>query len=177
MRRRTVIAGGLVGLAVVGLAAVSILHSHGAETKPARPTPSGLAVPRYVSLKFDAVNARAGPGDDHRLLFVFHAKGLPVQVVAETTDWRRVCDPDGGLSWVHKRTTDGRRTVMVLKGAPVPIRSAPRSDAPVTAYLAPRALAAYQRCQKDWCAVRVDHASGWTQALNLWGVADSPQCR
>ena len=31
-------------------------------------TPSGLPVPRYVSLKFDPVNARAGPGDDHRLL-------------------------------------------------------------------------------------------------------------
>src|SRR5271167_1431147 len=99
-----------------------------------RPTPSGLPVPRYVSLKFDAVNARAGPGDDHRLLWVFHARGLPVQVVAETDEWRRVCDPDGGLSWVHRRTTDGRRTVMRTQPGPAAIRLRPRENAPVVAY-------------------------------------------
>ena len=65
-----------------------------------RPTPSGLPVPRYVSLKFDKVNARSGPGDDHRLLWVYHVRGLPVQVVAESNEWRRICDPDGALSWV-----------------------------------------------------------------------------
>jgi SH3-like domain-containing protein len=81
-----------------------------------RPTPSGLPVPRYVSLKFDQVNARAAPADDSRLLWIYHAKGLPVQVVAETNEWRRICDPERGLAWVHRRTTDGRRMVMRLKG-------------------------------------------------------------
>ena len=65
-----------------------------AEAAPDRPTPSGLPVPRYVSLKFDKVNARSGPGDDHRLLFVYRVRGLPMQVVAETAEWRRVCDPE-----------------------------------------------------------------------------------
>ena len=77
-----------------------------------RSTPSGLPVPRYVTLKFGEVNARAGPGDDHRLLWIYRVRGLPVQVVAETTEWRRICDPEQGLAWVHRRTTDGRRMVM-----------------------------------------------------------------
>src|SRR6516162_10972593 len=85
-----------------------------------RPTPSGLPVPRYVSLKFDKVNARSGPGDDHRLLWVYRVRGLPVQVVAETAEWRRVCDPEGQLVWVHKRTTDGRRTTINMTQAPAP---------------------------------------------------------
>ena len=142
-----------------------------------RPTPSGLPVPRYVSLKFDPVNARAGPGDDHRLLWVFHAKGLLVQVVAETDEWRRVCDPDGGLSWVHKRTTDGRRSVMRTLPGPAAIRGGPRASAPVLAYLAPRALADLDRCDKDWCKVKAGRASGWVQASDLWGTADTAQCR
>lgn len=142
-----------------------------------RETPSGLAVPRYVSLKFDPVNARAGPGDDHRLRWVFHAKGLPVQVVAEADEWRRICDPDGQLSWVHKRTTDGRRTVMRTRPGPAPIRAGPRAAAPVVAYLAPRALADLDRCDKDWCRVRVGRTAGWAAASDLWGVADAPQCR
>jgi len=143
----------------------------------ARVTPSGLPVPRYVTLKFDPVNARAGPGDDHRLLWVFHARGLPVQVVAETDEWRRVCDPDGGLSWVHKRTTDGRRSVMRTQPGPATIRAKPRDGAAVLAYLAPRALAELDRCDKDWCRVRVGRTSGWALAADLWGAAEAPQCR
>lgn len=141
------------------------------------PTPSGLPVPRYVSLKFDSVNARAGPSDDHRLLWVYHAKGLPVQVIAETEDWRRICDPDGQVSWVHRRTTDGRRTVMRLKPGPASILSSPKAQASVVAYLAPRALASIDRCNKGWCKVKVGSIGGWMAASDLWGTDDAPQCR
>jgi SH3-like domain-containing protein len=142
-----------------------------------RPTPSGLPVPRYVSLKFDKVNARSGPGDDHRLLWVYHVRGLPVQVVAESNEWRRICDPDGSLSWVHERTTDGHRTVMRTQAGPAPILQRPRKDAPVAAYLASRALAAVDRCAKGWCKVHVGAASGWIDASLVWGAAEAPQCR
>jgi SH3-like domain-containing protein len=142
-----------------------------------RPTPSGLPVPRYVSLKFDVVNARSGPSDDHRLLWVYHVKGLPVQVVAEMGEWRRICDPDGSLSWVHERTTDGHRTVIRTQAGPAPIRRGPRDSAAVTAYLAPRALAAVDRCQQDWCRIHVGRAAGWVAAANVWGADDRPQCR
>ncbi|MFN3521358.1 MAG: SH3 domain-containing protein [Phenylobacterium sp.] len=142
-----------------------------------RPTPSGLPVPRYVSLKFGEVNARAGPGDDHRLLWIYHARGLPVQVVAETSEWRRVCDPERGLAWVHKRTTDGRRMVMRWEPTPLALRRGPKAEAETIAYLRPRALAALVRCKKDWCRIRVDGVSGWAPAKALWGTDDRPQCR
>jgi SH3-like domain-containing protein len=142
-----------------------------------RQTPSGLPVPRYISLKFDKVNARAGPGDDHRLLFVYRVKGLPVQVVAETTEWRRICDPEGNLVWVHRRTTQGRRMVMNAGQARAPLYRRPRPGARVVAYLNPRALAALDRCQKGWCRVRADGASGWTPQGVLWGTSPAVQCR
>jgi SH3-like domain-containing protein len=130
-----------------------------------------------VTLKFGQVNARAGPGDDHRLLWVYRVRGLPVQVVAETSEWRRVCDPDGGLVWVHKRTTDGRRAVINTGKTPAPLRRRPRDKAAVAGYLNPRALAALDRCSKGWCKVRVDGLSGWTREGALWGTAEAPQCR
>ena len=43
-------------------------------------------MPRYVSLKYDKINARNGPDEAHRLLWVYRARGLPVQVVAETAE-------------------------------------------------------------------------------------------
>jgi SH3-like domain-containing protein len=163
------------GLVLAAALLAAPIVAHGAPQP--RSTPSGLPVPRYVTLKFDPVNARAGPGDDHRLLWVFHARGLPVQVVAETDEWRRICDPDGGLSWVHKRTTDGRRAAMRVAPGPAAIRAHPNIGAGVQAYLAPRALAELDRCEKGWCKVKVGRISGWAAASDLWGAADAAQCR
>jgi SH3-like domain-containing protein len=170
----------VVRFSAIGAAAVLALAALACAAMAAdedRPTPSGLPVPRYVSLKFDVVNARSGPSDDHRLLWVYHVKGLPVQVVAETGEWRRICDPDGGLSWVHERTTDGHRTVMRTQPGPATIYRGARASAPVAAYLAPRALAAVDRCQEGWCKIHVGRASGWVQAASVWGADDKPQCR
>lgn len=142
-----------------------------------RPTPSGLPVPRYVSLKFDTVNARSGPGDDYKLQWVYRARGLPVQVVAETDEWRRICDPDGGLAWVHKRTTDGRRTAMRTAPGPLPIHAKPTDNSRMVAYLARRAIAPLDRCKGDWCKLKAGGKEGWARASLFWGAAEAPQCR
>ncbi|MDP3660929.1 SH3 domain-containing protein [Phenylobacterium sp.] len=157
--------------------ALVLAASAGVALAADRPTPSGLPVPRYVSLKFDTVNARAGPGDDHRLLWIYHARGLPVQVVAETVEWRRVCDPQGGLAWVHRRTTDGRRMVMNLSSDPVVLHRSAKPASRTAALLNSRALAALDRCTKGWCRVRADGATGWAAANELWGTAPESQCR
>ena len=149
----------------------------GAAVAAERSTPSGLPVPRYVTLKFGQENARAGPGDDHRLLWVYRVKGLPVQVVAETSEWRRICDPMGGLVWVHKRTTDGRRAVINMTRAPVAMLRKPKDAARPAAFLNSRALAALDRCDKGWCKVSVEGRAGWVREGALWGTAQAPQCR
>jgi SH3-like domain-containing protein len=161
-------------LTVAALLAVGAAEAFAAAD---RPTPSGLPVPRYVSLKFDEVNARAGPGNDHRLLWVYRVRGLPVQVVAETSEWRRVCDPEGALAWVHRRTTDGRRTVINMQAQPAPLHRSPKAKSHVKALLNSRAIAALDHCSKGWCKVKVDGVSGWAPATRLWGAAEAPQCR
>jgi SH3-like domain-containing protein len=165
-------------LAVAGLAGLSLSGAAAAGEKATeRQTPSGMPVPRYVSLKFDKVNARAGPGDDHKLLFVYKARGLPLQVVAETSEWRRVCDPEGTLAWVHKRVTDGRRMTMNTTAQPVALLKRPKDGFKAAAYLNPHALAALDRCDRGWCKVRAGHESGWVAEGSLWGTTDKPQCR
>lgn len=165
-----------LGAALI-LATALVQTAHAQQDDASRPTPSGLPVPRYVTLKFGEVNARAGPGDDHRLLWIYHARGLPVQVVAETSDWRRVCDPEGGLAWVHKRTTDGRRMVLRMSSRPLALHRKPKAESAISAYLAPRALASLVRCKNDWCRIRVDGVTAWAPIAGLWGADERPQCR
>lgn len=142
-----------------------------------RSTPSGLPVPRYVSLKFNEVNARGGPGDDYKLLWTYRVRNLPLQVIAETSDWRRVCDPDGGLAWVHQRTVDTRRTVMRTQAEPVDLRRRPSAEAPVVARLAGRAIAALDDCKDGWCRIAAGKVEGWVPQGEVWGAAEGARCR
>ena len=167
----------LRGAALGLLAAAGLATAAEAARIPDRQTPSGMPVPRFVSLKFDKVNARAGPGDDHRLLWVYRVRGLPMQVIAETSEWRRICDPQGQTAWIHKRTTDGHRTVINVAAEPVELARKPKATARPAAYLNTRAIAALDRCEKGWCKVHLDGASGWVREGALWGTSDAPQCR
>ena len=140
-------------------------------------TPTGLPVPRFVSLKVGEVNARNGPGEDHRILWVWRARGMPLEVVAETSDWRRVRGPDGALAWVHRPATDGRQAVMRVKPGPAPVRAAPRDDARVVAWLRPNAIAGLEKSQGDWRLVRASGRKGWVRADEVWGAGGPTPCR
>ncbi len=137
---------------------------------------SGFCVPRYVSLKRGEVYGRKGPGKDYPALFIYHERGLPVQVVAETSEWRRICDPDGGAVWVNRAMIDGRRTVLARGPAPLDLLESAKSPAKVTGVLAARALASLDDCRGGWCRVKAGGVSGWAPAERLWGVAEGAQC-
>jgi len=167
---------GALTLAVVALAfGLTVIGGGAARAQTPKVTPSGMDVPRYVSLKYGEVNARAGPDEAHRLLWIYKVKGLPVQVVAETREWRRICDPEGNLAWVHKRTTDGRRSAMRVRAEPLALRAQPKADSRVAAYLAGRSVASLDRCDKGWCKLKAGGESGWAPQGEVWGAAPQVQ--
>ena len=115
LRRRIALVGAVLGLGVMA--------SAGATMPDGRPTPTGLEVPRWISLKSSHVRARQGPGLDYPILWEYRAAGLPVQVIAETTEWRKICDPDGAVAWIHRTVSSGRRYVFNTTAEEVPILS------------------------------------------------------
>src|ERR1041385_562089 len=99
----TMLAGALLGASV----------STGFSAKDSAITTSGLPVPRYVSLKSDHVNVRAGPTKDNDVAWVYTRSGLPVEITAEFENWRRVRDSEGSEGWVYHSLLSGRRTAVV----------------------------------------------------------------
>ena len=146
-------------------------------TPQTRPSASGFCVPRWLSLKSNEALARAGPGFDYPALWTYRSRGLPVQVVAETAEWRRVCDPDGGAVWVHRSMVDGRRMVLSPRGAPLTIHTRPSDTAPQAAMMAPRSLASLDHCENGWCRIEAGGVDGWIPQASVWGTAGPPQCR
>jgi SH3-like domain-containing protein len=141
-----------------------------------RPTPSGQPVPRWLSLKSSEVRARYGPGLDYRILWEYRASGLPVQVVAETREWRKICDPDGAVAWVHRSVVSSRRSVFNASNAPVPIRASRSDAAALRARLAPRALVGVDDCAEGWCEVRARRLRGWIRENAVFGARKQAIC-
>ncbi|HEY3798181.1 MAG TPA: SH3 domain-containing protein [Caulobacteraceae bacterium] len=176
--------GGKSGLAAAAIIALGLCACGGRGGEGAdcpsgakQTTPSGYCVPRYVSLKRGEVFGRKGPGKDYPTVFTYHARGLPVQVVDETTDWRRICDPDGGAAWVSASMIDGQRTVMAVGAAAIALRQSPADAAAPAAYLQPRAVATLGDCKGAWCQVSAGGAHGWVKASDVWGLNVAAQCR
>jgi SH3-like domain-containing protein len=141
-----------------------------------RPTPSGQPVPRWLSLKSSEVRARFGPGLDHRILWEYHASGLPVQVIAETAEWRKICDPEGAVAWVHRSVVSSRRSVFNASDREIPIHAGRSAASPVRARLSPRSIVSMDECEDGWCEVRVRRLRGWVRQNSVFGAQEHALC-
>jgi SH3-like domain-containing protein len=141
--------------------------------KDAATSASGLPVPRYVSLKSDHVNVRAGPTKDNDVAWVYTRSGLPVEITAEFENWRRVRDSEGAEGWVYHSLLSGRRTAVVTmksKDELAPIYDSADPKSPVAARLQAGVVAQVKHCGSSWCHVVGNGFDGWIEQQRLWGV-------
>ena len=147
-------------------ASVSNIHRVGAAQ-----TPSGFAVPRFVSLKFGRVNARTGPSRQHAIAFQYQRRGLPLVVVAETEMWRKVRDISGDEAWVRKPALSGERRAIALSDTLV--RRRPSQSAGGVARLAKGAVVDLGDCEAGFCRVQTEGGlKGFAPRAALWGAQD-----
>lgn len=129
---------------------------------------SGLPVPRYSSLKFEEVNGRAGPSADYPVAWSYHRLGLPVVIVRESEDWRKIRDPQGDEVWVHRSQLAGARTAVTMaEGA---IRQRPDQRAEPVARFAAGAIVELGPCKAGWCQVKAAGRKGFAAQGQLWGA-------
>lgn len=128
-----------------------------------------LPLPRYVSLRSDEVNVRRGPGLDYRIDWVFQRAGLPVRIIDEYGQWRRIVDSDEAGGWVYHALLMSRRTALVT-AAEVTFRKEPAETAAATAKAERGVVATLLRCRPDWCEVEAKGVRGWVRKAAIWGA-------
>ena len=133
---------------------------------------SGLPIPRFASLRSDEVNVRTGPGTRYPVDWVFRRKGMPVEIVAEFENWRKVRDWQGASGWVHQSLLTGKRGFLISTKS-AELHKTPTNDAPVVAKLEPEVVGEIRSCTGDWCRVRAGGVTGWVERTDLWGVYKS----
>ena len=135
--------------------------------------PSGLPLPRFVSLKADKINVHVGPAKTYDVAWIYTRVGLPVEITAEFENWRRIRDGEGAEGWVYHSLLSGRRTGMVMakeKEELVPIREAGDVEGTAIARLQAGVVGTVKKCTEGWCRISGDGFDGWIEQERLWGV-------
>jgi SH3-like domain-containing protein len=137
-----------VSAALFGLVFISSASpATAAATAPAPPDitrgPSGLPLPRFVSLKSGRVNSRIGPGLSYAVDWMYMKPGLPMEIIAP---WQR-----------------GKQTQISLMAEP-------NKGSGSVATIEPGVVGSIKTCNGDWCEMTFDGYTGWVSQSLVWGA-------
>ena len=134
-----------------------------ADTKP--------GYPKFMSLRANEVNLRAGPGEQYPIQWVYKRKGLPVELIDGYDVWRKVRDWQGSVGWVHMRLLSPARTAVILANTRT-IYADPARDSSAVAKLEPGVVVKLLECRNAWCRVETERQKlrGWLLRSEIWGV-------
>ena len=169
----------LLGLILGMMSAAAIANgsgiTHGRET--------GLPLPRFVSLKFKKVNLRVGPGRKYSIRWLYKKRGLPVEIIQEFDQWRRIRDSEGTTGWVLNSQLSSRRTGIVapwekpkiafgntVRASLINGKGAASSDSNTVARLQAGLMVTIDECHSQWCVVEAQDTRFWLKQDHIWGV-------
>lgn len=136
---------------------------------------SGLPLPRFVSLKSSKVNLRIGPGLGYPVEWMYLRAELPMEIIQEYDNWRRVRDVEGAEGWINQSLLSGRRTAIAApwqrgKDTELLLRAGPETTARIVARLEPGAIGAIRSCNGQWCEIEFSGHKGWLSQTQIWGA-------
>lgn len=138
---------------------------------------SGLPLPRYVSLKAERVNLRVGPGRAYAVEWMYTKSGVPMEIIQEYDNWRRVRDAYGTEGWIYQSLLSGVRTGIAAPWKHsektedfIPMHAEPRSSSDIVARLEPGVIMSVQECNGEWCLASAHEVSGWVPQTDIWGA-------
>lgn len=127
------------------------------------------AVARFATLDSREVNVRTGPGTRYPIKFILSRDELPVEIVKEFDIWRQIRTEQGDEGWVHKSLLAARRSV-IIKDGPETLLKKPHAGATPLVKLETGVIARLDRCDGEWCYLKVAGYKGWVRRGHVWGV-------
>ncbi len=140
------------------------------------PTDRGMAqdsarrLPGWMSIGAGRALMRTGPARTYPGAWLYQRADLPVKIVGEFKEWRRVQDPDGTEGWMLVNLLRKTRTAYVRGPAAAAMRDRPAAGAGVAWRAAPGVVGRISQCGEGWCRFDVKGKAGFVETGALWGV-------
>src|SRR5262249_769073 len=113
------------------------------------------------------------PTRDQDIKWQYTRAGLPVEITAESDNWRRIRDWEGSEGWVYHSLLSGRRTAVVTtkgKDDLVPLYGKADLGAPARPRRRAGGAPGMEECAGIGCRVHGGGFDGWMVQDRLWGV-------
>lgn len=121
----------------------------------------------FLMLKNSKVNVRYGPSFDYPIKFIYKKKFLPVEIVDQKENFRRIIDHKKNSGWVHISQLQKVKSVITLNDINI-FKKPSKFSKPVVKAKTGRLLL-IKKCEKSWCKIETGRYSGWVEVRNLWG--------
>jgi SH3-like domain-containing protein len=103
-------------------------------------------------------------------VWLYQRRDLPVRVVKKYETWRLIQDPDGAQGWMLVTLLSDRRTAMVMKGDPRPVRVDPNDGAKIHYRAEAGVVGRVDHCRDGWCRIEIGRREGYIRTADIWGV-------
>tara|TARA_Y100000817_G_scaffold232362_1_gene184749 strand:- start:105 stop:470 length:366 start_codon:yes stop_codon:yes gene_type:complete len=118
-------------------------------------------------LKNDKVNVRYGPGFKYPIKFIYKKRFLPVKVIDNKENFRRIIDHKNNSGWIHVSQLKKVNSLIVSEDT-ILFSKASKFSKPL-AKLEKGKLLIVKKCQENWCKVSDENYLGWINTNNVWG--------
>lgn len=112
---------------------------------------------------------RVGPGTRYSINWVYHREGLPVEIIEEFDQWRKIRDSEGTVGWVHKQMLQGKRFAIIM-GKTAVLRHAPDETSHPALRAAPGVIGKMLSCEKEWCRLQITGHKAWVEKKRIFGA-------
>ena len=131
---------------------------------------TGLKLPRYVSLKSNDSNLRIGSGLNYPIKIKYKIANMPIEIIDEYEDWRKINDFYGHQGWLHKSLIKGYRYAIINTSYKEAAQIYNKPKGIVIGKIGNRNIIKINKCTISWCHISLNKNKGWINKINLWGV-------
>ena len=124
---------------------------------------------RYLSLRNTKVNVRIATSGTSAIKWIYKKKGLPVLIVDEYYNWRKVKDFENDTGWIHISQLSKRRSVLFIEEN-ILVFSKPTIYSRPIFRISKSEVATIKKCYLNWCKVKNNLFFGWVEKKSLWGL-------
>ena len=123
----------------------------------------------FLTLRYDEVNLRQGPGKDYPIKIFYKKKFLPVKVQDSSDNFRKIKDHENNSGWIHISQLSKKKAAIVNNGDLIMFKNSTIYSNPVVSLKEGR-LVLVDKCKIDWCKVKSGGFKGWIKSESLWGL-------
>jgi len=131
---------------------------------------TGYKIPRFVSLKSNDINLRKGSSVNYPIVLKYTVRNLPIEIIDEYDQWRKIIDIEGNQGWIHKNLLKGDRFAIINPSYNSPLQIKNKPQGRVIGTIGGKNIVKINKCFLDWCSISHGNNKGWVEKNNLWGV-------